>query len=337
MPAGVAADTLLCRLDLFDQSGRVATGPTSSKTSCHMPQLHGVPIDDTFAEAFTVVGTRLVITAESMEWARIAATAATGYATSVISCDAEAGIERELDRDETPDGRPGVAILLFSFNRDGLTKAVQGRVGQCVLTCATTAVFDGLGDVATDQIPLGAALRYFGDGWQISKRLGTRRLWRIPVMDGEFVSDDRVGIVKGVGGGNLLLCGRTQADALAAARTAVRAMREVRETILPFPGGIVRSGSKVGSKYSSLKASTNDAWCPTLRGNVRSELPPDCQAVYEIVVDGLSFAAVQQSLQVGLHAAVRSPGLIHVSAGNSGGKLGKHHFHLRDLLDDPGT
>lgn len=297
-----------------------------------MPELNGVSIAETFAEAFTMVGTRVLITARSFDWAKVAATQLTGFATSVIACDCEAGIERSLNADETPDGRPGIAVLMFGFTRDALSAAVVNRVGQCVLTCATTACYSGLEAPREQQFSVGGAIRYFGDGFQISKKFGKKRYWRLPVMDGEFVCEDRFGTQKGVGGGNLLLCGRTQIAALTAAKAAVRAIRDVPDVMLPFPGGIVRSGSKVGSQYKKLKASTNDAYCPTLRPLVKSELPDGCQAVYEIVIDGLSFAAVQSAMRAGLHAACQVPGLLHVTAGNYGGKLGKHHFHLRELL-----
>jgi formylmethanofuran--tetrahydromethanopterin N-formyltransferase len=298
-----------------------------------MLELHGVPIDDTFAEAFSVTLARLIVTADTAEWAQTAAVTATGNATSVIACDCEAGIERMLAPAETPDGRPGVAILLAAFNRDGLATAVQGRVGQCILTCPTTACYDGLPEQPRDkQIPLGKGLRHFGDGRQMSKKLAGRRYWRVPVMDGEFVCEDRCGTTKGVGGGNLLICGRDVPQTLAATEAAVRAMQQVAGVILPFPGGIVRSGSKVGSKYKALKASTNDPFCPTIRPLSKTELAPECGAVYEIVIDGLSFEAVQQAMRAGLHAAAAAPGVLKITAGNYGGKLGKHHFHLRDLL-----
>ncbi|MFN0055966.1 MAG: formylmethanofuran--tetrahydromethanopterin N-formyltransferase [Planctomycetales bacterium] len=295
--------------------------------------LHGVEIADTFAEAFPVTGTRAIITAISPEWARTAATVMTGNATSVIACDVEAAIERELSEEETPDGRPGISVLVFAFSRDALGKALANRVGQCVLTCPTTACFNGLADAPKDkQISIGGQLRFFGDTFQSSKKLEGRRLWRIPVMDGEFVCEDRFGTVKGVGGGNLLLCGATQGAALSAAEQAVAAIRKIPDVILPFPGGIVRSGSKVGSKYKKLKASTNDAYCPTLRGLTASELPPTAQAVYEIVIDGLSEPRVAEAMKAGLHAACQVTGLVRVTAGNYGGKLGPFHFHLRTLI-----
>lgn len=296
-------------------------------------ELNGVPVADTFAEAFPIVGTRLIVTAAEERWARTAAEVFCGYATSVIACDVEAAVERAVPTAETPDGRPGVSVLAFAFGREGLATAVAGRVGQCILTCPTTACYDGIVECPRDkQVRIGGQLRYFGDGFQVSKKLAGRRFWRIPVMDGEFVCEDRFGTVKGVAGGNLLICGRDQAAALAAAETAVAAMRSVRDVGLPFPGGIVRSGSKVGSRYKKLKASTNDAYCPTLTALTESALPPGTGAVYEIVADGLSFEAVQQAMRAGLHAASCGDGVLLITAGNYGGKLGPHHFHLRDLF-----
>lgn len=296
--------------------------------------LNGVLVADTFAEAFPVVGTRLVITAATAELAMTAATEVSGYASSVIACDAEADIERQLTPEETPDGRPGVTVLVFGFNANGLEKAVAGRVGQCVLTCATTACFNGVpAEAASGRIQVGGQIRYFGDGFQISKKLGSQRFWRIPVMDGEFLCEDHFGTFKGVGGGNLLIAGATRDAALTATLKAVGAMRALGDIALPFPGGFVRSGSKVGSRYPALKASTNDKWCPTLRSQTKTELPDDAAAVYEIVIDGIDFNAVQEAMRTGLHRVTESDGIVLVSAGNYGGKLGKHHFHLRDLID----
>lgn len=296
-------------------------------------QLNGVRIVNTFAEAFPIKATRLIITAVSPRWARIAGTVMCGNATSVIACDAEAAIERDVPPEETPDGRPGVSVLVFGFKNESLAKSVQGRVGQCILTCPTTACYNGIPDCPKDKrIKVGGALRYFGDGFQKSKKLGDRRYWRIPVMDGEFVCEDLFGTVTGVAGGNLLIGAGSGAAALAATEAAVTAIQTEPEVALPFPGGMVRSGSKVGSSYPKLTASTNDAYCPTLRAVTQSALPPDCRAVYEIVIDGLSFNAVQAAMKRGLHAASASPDVVMITAGNYGGKLGKHHFHLKDLL-----
>ena len=295
--------------------------------------LNGVEIVDTFAEAFPIKAARLIITAVNSRWAETAATVLCGNATSVIACDVEAAIERTVSETETPDGRPGVSVLVFGFSIDSLSKSLQGRVGQCVLTCPTTACYNGIMDCPKEKrIRIGGGIRYFGDTFQKSKKLGDRRFWRIPVMDGEFLCEDYFGTITGVAGGNLLICGTSSATALLAAEAAVDAIRRESNVALPFPGGLVRSGSKVGSKYPKLKASTNDAYCPTLRGVTATELPVGCQAVYEIVIDGLSFDDVQQAMRRGLHAAASVEGVIRITAGNYGGKLGKHHFHLRDLL-----
>ncbi|MCE9561465.1 MAG: formylmethanofuran--tetrahydromethanopterin N-formyltransferase [Planctomycetes bacterium] len=299
--------------------------------------VNSVPIEDTFAEAFPMTAARVLVTAESIGWARIAGQTATGYAASVIGCDAEAGIERELSADETPDGRPGVSLLFFGFSRDGLQKAVVNRVAQCVLTCATTACFNGVAGDPGRSIKVGGMLRYFGDGWQISKLLDGKRYWRMPTMDGEFLCEETFGTVKGVGGGNFLILGETQALALTAAETAVEAIRKLPGVILPFPGGVVRSGSKVGSKYKALKASTNDAYCPTLRGVVNSALPDGVNAVYELVFDGLDLATVEKATWEGILAATRCPGIRGITAGNYGGKLGPHHIHLRKLVEGSTT
>ncbi|MEQ1825732.1 MAG: formylmethanofuran--tetrahydromethanopterin N-formyltransferase [Pirellula sp.] len=296
-------------------------------------QLNGVEIVDTFAEAFPIKAARLIITADSPRWATIAATVMCGNATSVIACDVEAAIERSVAAGETPDGRPGVSVLVFGFSIDALSKALQSRVGQCILTSPTSACYNGISDCPKEkQIRIGGGIRYFGDGYQVAKKFDDRRFWRIPTMDGEFVCEDYFGTVTGVAGGNLLICGTNSSSALAAAEAAVVAIGTGQDVALPFPGGIVRSGSKVGSRYPKLKASTNDAYCPTLRGLTKSELPPNCHAVYEIVIDGLSFEAVQSAMKRGLHAAAASTSIVRITAGNYGGKLGKHHFYLRDLM-----
>ena len=288
-----------------------------------------VPVEDTFAEAFPMTAARVLVTADTPGWARTAGQTATGYAASVIGCDAEAGIERELPPTETPDGRPGVSLLFFGFSRDALAKAVVNRVAQCVLTCPTTACFNGLTGDDGKSIRVGGALRYFGDGWQISKLLNGVRYWRMPTMDGEFLCEDLFGTVKGVGGGNFLILGETRAATLAAAA----AVRRVPGVIAPFPGGVVRSGSKLGSKYKALRASTNEAYCPTLRGVVASALPDGVNAVYEVVIDGLDLAAVERATAEGLRAAAGCAGVRGLSAGNYGGKLGPYHIRLHEVLN----
>jgi len=291
--------------------------------------VNGVEIEDTFAEAFGMWAGRVIITAVSGKWAREAAGKMTGYATSVIGCGCEAGIEADLDN--TPDGRPGVSALVFARGKEGLETAIAERIGQCVLTCPTTACFNGL--AAAEQVSIGNQLRFFGDTYQISKIIDGRRFWRVPVMDGEFLVEEKFGVRKAVGGGNILILGEDSESALKAAESAVEAMRRVPGVVLPFPGGIVRSGSKVGSHYKFMKASTNDAFCPTLRSLVPTALPDGVNCVFEIVIDGLDLSAVEQATRVGILAAC-VPGIRRITAGNYGGNLGKFKIYLRKVLDE---
>jgi formylmethanofuran--tetrahydromethanopterin N-formyltransferase len=297
-------------------------------------KVNGITIDDTFAEAFGMSATGVVITADTPHWARQAAVTMSGFGTSVIGCGAEVGIDRELKPEETPDGRPGVRVLLFGFSPEALVPQLKNRVGQCVLTSPGSACYAGV--EAKKRIGLGQGPRYFGDGFQTAKKLGKSRYWRIPVMDGEFVVEETTGVVTdAVGGGNVLILGNDRAGLLSTAEMAVAAIAEVPDVITPFPGGIVRSGSKVGSKYKGMVASTNDAFCPTLRGRVRSELGPDTVAVLEIVIDGLTSKSVAEAMKAALKMITTvgaAKGVTRVSAGNYGGKLGQHHYRLQELL-----
>jgi formylmethanofuran--tetrahydromethanopterin N-formyltransferase len=294
-------------------------------------QINGVEIEDTFAEAFKMRCARVVITAVNQKWALTAARVATGFGTSVIACGSETGIERLIPPDETPDGRPGVSILVFTMGTKGMEDQLMRRVGQCIMTCPTTACFNGLeGD---KKVKVGGTLRYFGDGFQISKLFEGSRLWRIPVMQGEFLVEESFGVQKAIGGGNFLILGESAEVALEAAEDAVAEMEQVRGVVMPFPGGIVRSGSKTTSQYKFLRASTNTAYCPTIRSQVESALPEGVNSVLEIVIDGLHERAVSEAMRVGIQAACR-PGVVRISAGNYGGTLGQFHFHLREIMGE---
>jgi formylmethanofuran--tetrahydromethanopterin N-formyltransferase len=293
--------------------------------------IRGVFIEDTFAEAFTMRVARIIITARSERWAREAALKLTGFATSVIGCKCEAGIERELGTGDTPDGRPGVSILFMTMGKDDMGKRLIERIGQTVLTCPTTACYDGLPGVP-DRVGVGSALKFFGDGFQASKMIAGERFWRIPVMEGEFLVQEKFGMQKGVGGGNFLILARSADAALAAAEAAADVMASRTGVILPFPGGIVRSGSKVGSRrIKSMIASTNDAFCPTLRAVTTSALPEGVNSVLEIVINGTDAEAIAGAMRVGIDAACRED-VVSITAGNYGGKLGPHHFHLRKIM-----
>lgn len=287
-------------------------------------------IVDTYAEAFGARYTRLIITAADEFWLDAALRSITGYGTSVIGCDAEAGVERRLSGNESPDGRPGAAVLLFGFTAETVTQAAQHRVGQCILTCPSAACFSGMPDAA-ETYSLGKYLRYFGDGFEEKGTIGERQVWRIPVMDGEFVIEATGGIAKGVAGGNIIIQADSQASALAAAQRAAGAVAETPGVIAPFPGGVCRSGSKVGSKYKALVASTADAYCPSLRDRVESQLADGVTCAYEVVIDGIDQAAVASAMKAAVEAAV-GVGIIAIGAGNYGGRLGKYPIKLRELF-----
>lgn len=294
-----------------------------------------VIIEDTFAEAFPMYATRILITAINRKWALIAATVATGFGTSVIASPGEAGIEGLVSPKATPDGRPGALIQIYHSDIASLNMVTIGRIGQCVLTAPTTAAFNGL-EHATRKIAVGRALAKFGDGFEKLDTLYNRKMWRIPVMEGEFLVEDSFGVKKAVGGGNILILAKTQQAGLEAAEKAVRAIRKyAREVITPFPGGIVRSGSKVGSlKYPKLRATTNHFYCPTLKSVVKdTRLPSDVNSVYEIVIDGLTKDAVLKAMGVAIRAAATVPGVVKIDAGNYGGKLGPFLLNLREALE----
>lgn len=309
---------------MSDLSVEVATAPMTR---------NGISIDDTFAEAFGMSATGIIITADTPKWARQSALTMTGFGTSVIGCGAECGIDYEIAPEDTPDGRPGVRALVFGFAPQLVEEQLKNRVGQCVLTSPGSACFNGL--ESSQKISLSGGPRFFGDGWQTARKLGDTRYWRVPVMDGEFVIEDKAGVVTdAVGGGNFLVVGEHRKGVLEACELAVEAIENVPDVIAPFPGGIVRSGSKVGSKYGA-PASTNDAFCPVLRGAVDSQLGPDDKCVLEIVIDGLTSDAVANAMKAGLAAVLEagpSRGVRRISAGNYGGNLGQHHYHLKDYL-----
>lgn len=293
--------------------------------------LRGTLIEDTYAEAFRMWAARLVVTACNEKWLRTAAQVVTGYGTSVIGCDAEAGVEQWLSSDETPDARPGVRLLFFCFSHDALIKVMPKRVGQCLMTCPTVAVFDGMSG-SGDRVPLGKHLRFFGDGRQKSKWIAGKRYWRIPIMDGEFVCEETCGAIKAIAGGNLQIEAADQQSCLEAAERAVQAITEIPEVITPFPGGVVSSGSKVGSRYRGLTVSANEQFSPVLRSRVSHQLHDGVNSVLEIVIDGLTEASIRQAMKAGMEAAA-GPGVVAISAGNYGGKLGKFHFPLRAIME----
>ena len=293
-----------------------------------------VKIEDTFAEMFPMWVGRFLITAATEEWALTSARAVTGFAVSIILSPAEAGIEKTVSPNETPDGRSGALIQIYHTYGHGLKDQMLRRLTQCVLTCPTTSVFDAMGKQARKKLQIGKSLSIFGDGFQTKDKMAGRNVWRIPVMEGEFIVEDKFGVKRGVAGGNLLILAEDQESALKATVEAVNSIRKVDDVVLTFPGGICRSGSKVGSLKYKLGASTNHLFCPTLKDKIdNSELPEDVNSVFEIVINGLSLEAVKKAMAAGIKGAVKVPGTVKITAANYGGKLGPYKAHLKELLN----
>ncbi|MFY9637833.1 MAG: formylmethanofuran--tetrahydromethanopterin N-formyltransferase [Methanobacterium sp.] len=296
-------------------------------------EINGVEIEDNFAEAFGIKVSRILITAATKKLALVAATEATGYGTSVIGCPAEAGIDGYVPPQETPDGRPGYIIMICNMNKDKLDHELLERVGMCVLTAATTAVFDWM-DKPDEKLKTGQKLKFFGDGYEQTLDIQGRKIHSIPLMSGDFLVEAELGIRAGVAGGNFFILAENQPAGLLAADAAVDAIEAVAGAITPFPGGVVASGSKVGStKYKFLGASTNEKMCVTLKDEVEGcEIPENVNGVYEIVIDGVDEEAVKEAMKAGIEAAVKISGVIQISAGNFGGNLGKYQIKLHDLF-----
>ncbi|HIP58674.1 MAG TPA: formylmethanofuran--tetrahydromethanopterin N-formyltransferase [Archaeoglobus profundus] len=294
--------------------------------------INGVEIEDTFAELFDIKIARVLITALDYDWALVAAREAVGFGTSIIMCPAEAGIEKLASPEETPDGRAGVYIMICHPNEKSLEKQLIARIGQCILTAPTTAVFDGFPE-SDKKFDVGNKIRYFGDGFEKQVDIGGRKCWSIPIMEGEFVIENNIGYINGLAGGNIIVMGENQTSALMAAKAAVDAISNIEGVITPFPGGIVASGSKVGSrKYKFLIASTNEKFCPSLQDLVDTKIPRNVKSVYEIVINGISIEHIRKAMKIGILAATKVPGVVKITAANFDGKLGKHKIDLVDLF-----
>jgi formylmethanofuran--tetrahydromethanopterin N-formyltransferase len=298
--------------------------------------VNGVEIgDDDFAEAFPAIAGRVLVTAENEKWAMTAAREATGFASSFIMSPAEAGVENVIvPPDKTPDGRPGVIIQIYHRTGRELKQQMIARIAQCILTCPTTSAFDAM-PAAKKRIKVGTALRLFGDGFQRKDLLNGRSVWRIPVMEGEFIVEDRFGVRRAIAGGNFIIMAESREAGLKAAEKAVEAIERIEGVILPFPGGICRSGSKVGSMKYKLIASTNHPFCPTLREVVsNSVVPENVKSVYEIVFNGLTLDLIKKATAAGIKAAVKTPGIVKITAVNFGGRLGPFQIKLKNVLQE---
>lgn len=294
-------------------------------------ELNGTEILDTYAEAFPVWISRVVITAATPDWARRAAVTATGFATSKIACPCEAGTECEIPARDTPDNRPGISILICAEKKN-MKANVAARISQCILPVPTAAAFDGLPDAESR---FYIRMHYFGDRYEERCVVGGRNCWRIPVMEGAYIGEERFGTVRGIAGGNFLVMGKDQQSALAAAEAGAGAIAGRKGVIMSFAGGIVRSGSKVACRNYAfpMPASTNHLFCPTLKGRIPDSLVPDgVGSIYEIVINGTDEAAIQDAMKAGILAATKTGKAVGIGASNFNGKLGQYRFRLHDLF-----
>ena len=298
------------------------------------PMGHILQISDTFAEMFPLWAGRVLITANNEKWALTAAEVATGFATSVIMSPAEAGIEALVPPEKTPDNRIGVLIQIYNRNRFELKNQMILRIGQCIMTCPTTSAFDAMTN-AKRRMKVGRSLRLFGDGFQRKSIVGKRKVWKIPVMEGNFIVEDSFGVAEAIAGGNFIIFAKDKSSGLIAAEESVKAIKaKAEDIILPFPGGICRSGSKAGSLKYKLKASTNHPFCPGLKTLVPdSQVPENADCVYEIVINGLTVEAIKKAMGEGIKAAASVAGVVRISAGNYSGKLGPYKAFLKEALE----
>jgi formylmethanofuran--tetrahydromethanopterin N-formyltransferase len=295
-------------------------------------EINNVPIEDTFAEAFSMHMNRTIITAYDEDWARTTALETTGFGTSVIMTPSEAGIEYVLKPEETPDGRPGVRVIFATAKKEGIQEQLLARLGQCVLTSPTACAYDDTPNIS-ETYPVGKMIAMFGDGHQVKKGpIDGRVLWMLPRMSGTFVIQEAFGRTKGVAGGNIIYFCKDVRSGMKSGKAAVRAIEHVEGAYTPFPGGLVGSGSKPSSRYKALHASTNERYCPTLKGVVPDTyVPKDCEFVVEVVINGLTEQAVAEATKAAIIEVCKHKGVIKVSAGNFGGALGKYKIHLHQL------
>lgn len=294
-------------------------------------EINGTEILDTYAEAFPVWLSRVIITAATREWAYRAAVEATGFATSKIGCPCEAGIEGYLSKKETPDGRAGVSILICS-DKKTMKSNVASRISQCILPAPTASAYDGFPEAGSR---FYIRMHYFGDTYEERCSIDGRNCWKIPIMEGNYIGEERFGTVKGIAGGNFLVMGKNQKSALSGIEAAADAVAGLKGVITSFAGGIVASGSKVGSKNYRfpMPASTNHVWCPTLKGKIGdSNVPDGVGSVYEIVINGISENHIRAAMKAGILAATETGRVMVIGASNFEGKLGQYRFYLHDLF-----
>jgi len=298
-----------------------------------------VEIEDTYAEAFDGLYFRILVTADDEETLRRAAEDATATPSIVIG-RIEGGIERYVDESETPDGRLG-AILQFwaaldknkPLNEvvDKLYREFSYRIRQDILVKPFTAVFD----LCTDPIGKIDAMErigHCGDGYEWTERLYGREMIIIPIMVPDFKIERYLGYGRGVTGGNFWYMCETKKAVLEAGREALKAIGKIEGVITPFD--ICSAGSKAETKFPHIGPTTNHPYCPSLKDRLgeESKVPEGVNYIPEIVINGVTLKAVKEAMKAGIEAVSKVDGVVKVSAGNYGGKLGDYKIFLRELF-----
>lgn len=278
---------------------------------------------------------RVLITAITRRWALASAqSAVSGGGGASLS---ESGIECEVTPTATPDRRPGYIILVGRRFRKELGPGLMDQIRNNVVPVPTTAAFNAMPQTMTDLFAevKDSPVQIFGDGYEDIVEMYDREMYRIPRMDGFFYIETKIGVRRGVGGGNFLIMGESQAATLLAAEAAMDAMKEVE--YLRAPTRPAASGSKVGGKtYVGVRATTNERYDPSITHRIAdTRVPEEVHCIYELVIDGLTLDSVRKAMNLGINAATTIPGVKKITAVNFGGALGKINIGLYDVLQNP--
>lgn len=296
-------------------------------------------IEDTYAEAFTGIYCRVIVTADDGETLRKAAEDSTATPSVVIG-RTEGGVEKYLSENETPDKRKG-ALLQFwgeinpkkSFP-ESLKKfetELSYRIRQDILVKPFTAVFDALQN-AEGKLDMMERVGHCGDGYEWVEKLHGREVIVVPLMVPNFIIERYLGYGRGVMGGNFWVMCKTKQALKDAGEKALAAIHHVHGVVTPF--NICSAGSKPETRYPKIGPTTNHLYCPSLKVCLgkESKVPEGVGYIAEIVFDGVSLDAVKEATKAGITSVLGVDGVVRVSAGNYGGTLGKYKIKLKELF-----
>ena len=294
-------------------------------------------VEDTYCEAFEGLVVQLQVTAQDREFLNRATNAFTALPSTVFG-DAEGGIVRWFTEKETIDGRPGAIVQLWVTGTGKKSHAkfydqLGRRIRQGILVVPTTAVFDYFPKDVDTKFNIMSNVGHCGDGYEWIVEEYNRKLINVPIMMGyDFLIEEELSYAKGVMGGNLWLFCDSIDSGIKVGREAVKIITEIDDVCTTFD--ICSAGSKPETNFPEIGPSTNHPYCPTLRNKLRSEefkVPEGVESIPEIVFNALNIDIVGQTMLKVIQGIIDMDGLIKISSGNYGGKLGKYKIHLREL------